>query len=71
MFWVNDPNPTTTDAGCRPVGFWLKGFAAFRTNRLGNGRKFGSVEGSKPFLGVYRGWLLGRFGRLLGRLGSG
>jgi hypothetical protein len=64
------PDPTTADTNSRPVGFWLKEFIASRANRLGNGRKFGSVEGSKPFLGVDSGRLVGRFGRLLGKLGG-
>jgi hypothetical protein len=50
------PDPTAADAGSRPVGLWLKGFAAFRAKGLGKGRKVGSAEGSKPFLCVHCGF---------------
>ena len=60
----DQPEPTATDAGCRPVGLWLKGFAAFRAKGLRKGWKFRGAEGSKPFLSADGS-------RLLGRLGSG
>jgi hypothetical protein len=49
------PDTTAANTNSCPVGFWINGFIASRTNRFGNGRKFGSVEGSKPFLCVYCG----------------
>jgi hypothetical protein len=62
----DQPKPSAADAGSRPVGLWLKGFATGWANRFGKGWKVGSAKGSKPILCADGGRLVGRLGRLVG-----